>query len=173
MRFIVDSLKSPALRASSAAPSRGGRPDRVPRLAAVAGSDVRPRPMMNGIVRVPSPRTVMPAVGKHRPERYDGEVPAAPGQEWQAEALSARRTSTGSPVRGKSLLGAGQSYHRKRIFFNGDGNFGPGLQFRANRGGWPGTRRSAHRQLPGGAPERGAEDAYLPPAAHRPGAGER
>jgi len=32
-------LKSPALRASAAAPSWGGRPVRVPRLAAVAGTD--------------------------------------------------------------------------------------------------------------------------------------
>src|SRR5574337_818797 len=119
MRFIVDSLKSPALRASSAAPSRGGRPDRVPRLAAVAGSDVRPRPMMNGIVRVPSPRTVMPAVGKHRPERYDYRVPAAPGQEWQAEALSARRTGTGSSMRGESLFGAGAILSSRRIFSMG------------------------------------------------------
>src|SRR6185437_7382247 len=164
---------SPARCASPEAPSSGaaGRV-RVPRLAAVAGSDVRPRLMMNGIVRVPSPRTVMPAVGKHRPERYDGEVPAAPGQEWQAEALSARRTSTGSPVRGQSLLGAGAILSSQRVFSNGDGNFGPGLQFRANRGGRPRTRRPAHRQLPGGAPEGGAEDAYLPPAADRPSAGE-
>src|SRR5690348_18460727 len=90
MRFIVDSLKSPALRASAAAPSWGGRPVRVPRLAAVAGTDRWSRLVMNGNVRVPSPRTAMPAVGKHRPERYDGEVPAAPGQEWQARSEERR-----------------------------------------------------------------------------------
>jgi hypothetical protein len=106
MRFIVDSLKSPWLRASSAAPSRGGRPDRVPRLAAVAEPDVRTRQLIEWIGHVPSPHTVLPTVGKHRPKRYDGEVPAAPGQEWQAEALSAQRTDTGWPVRGQGLLDA-------------------------------------------------------------------
>src|SRR6185437_5699298 len=150
----------------------GGRPGDVPRLAAVAGSALRSRLVMNGNVRVPSPRTVTSTVGKHRPERYDGEVPAAPGREWQAEALSARRTGTGSPVRGQSLLGAGAILSSQRIFSNGDGNFGQGLQFRANRGGGPRARWPAHRQLPGDTPEGGAEDAYLSPAADRPGAGE-
>src|SRR5690348_10863484 len=119
------------------------------------------------------PRTVMPTMGKQRPERYDGEVPAAPGQEWQAEALSARRTSAGSPMRGQSLLDASASYHRKRIFFNGDGNFGPRLQFGANRGRRPRARWPTCGQLPGGAAEGGAEDAYLPAVADRPGARER
>src|SRR6185312_386357 len=119
------------------------------------------------------PRTIMPTVGKHRPERYDGEVPAAPGQEWQAEALSARRTGAGSPMWDQSLLDVGQSYHHKRIFFNGDGNFGQGFQFGANRGGRPRARWPACGQLSGNASEGGAEDAYLQVAQDWPGARER
>src|SRR5690242_2282299 len=53
MRFIVDSLRLPLPRASSAAPSGGGRPDDVPRLAAVAGTDQWSRLVMNGMARVP------------------------------------------------------------------------------------------------------------------------
>src|SRR5579875_2292713 len=142
MRFIVDSLRSPARSASSAAPSRGGRPVDVPRLAAVAGS-VRARLVMMGVLASRCPRTIMPTVGKRRPERYDGEVPAVPGQEWQAETLSAQRTGAGSPMRGQSLRDARQSYHRRGFFFNGDGNFGQGLQFGANPRGRSGTGRPA------------------------------
>lgn len=59
--------------------------------------DWRIRQVMNGLVASRRPRTVMVTVGKRRPERYDYRVPAAPGQEWQAGALSAQRKGTGSP----------------------------------------------------------------------------
>ena len=79
----------------------------MPRLAAVAGSLVAaPAGDDFGLFASRRPPTVVVTVGKRRPERYDGEVPAAPGRVWQAEALSAQRKGAGSPVRGQSLRGA-------------------------------------------------------------------
>src|SRR6185312_17115748 len=103
----------------------GGRPGDVPRLAAVAGSDVRPRLVMNGNVRVPSPRTVMrrwanidPNVTMARyrllPVRNGRRRPCLRGERVQGRPCGTRACLTsGNPIIPKGFFSMGTATSAK------------------------------------------------------------
>jgi 23S rRNA pseudouridine955/2504/2580 synthase len=95
---------------------QGGRPDDVPRPAAFAGSDVRPRQVMIVLLRPGVPSRPADSGQTSIPNGTMARFRLHPVRERQADSSSAQRTGAGSPVWGESLRDARQSYHHEGIF---------------------------------------------------------
>src|SRR5579875_1436525 len=119
MRFIVLFLGHPGGCAWWRRLVSGGRPD-TRRVGWLVTGTGRSRIVVGGfdLPRPGAPDRLRGRWADADPGRYDGEVPAAPGQEWQAESLvrAANRCEPARCLQGWGSRNARPSYHRKEFF---------------------------------------------------------